>query len=125
MSETPDSHRPALHLLVALVPDRWSGVSTAAGWDDVILELDRELAFIDPDYRLLQCKSKFGGLRFYIEESADLTAEQRRIMYDLIKAAEERVATVCEACGASGTYTVVGGWAGVRCREHDAEDRQR
>jgi hypothetical protein len=125
VSDTPDSGRPALRLLGARVPDRWSGVSTAPGWDDAVLELDRELSAIDPEYRLLQCKSKFGGLRFYIEESADLTAEGRRLMYDLIRAAEQQVATICEAWGASGTYTVVGGWAGVRCPEHDAEAREQ
>ena len=125
MSETQDSDRPALRQLAARVPDAWDGVSTGPGWDDVIVELSRALASIDPDYRLLQCTSKFGGLRFYIEESASLAAEQRRAMQSLIKAAEHRVATICEACGAPGAFSTVGGWAAVRCPEHDAEDRRR
>lgn len=48
------------------------GWPAALGVPDTWLEhldaLDAQLAAIDPDYRLVQVKTKFGGLRYYLED---------------------------------------------------------
>ena len=54
--------------LKARIPDAWGKwVAVYDGWVPMLGELDKRLAALDPDYVLLQCKDKFGGLRYYIE----------------------------------------------------------
>ena len=43
-------------------------LSVPDAWLPHLAELDRQLAEIDPSYRLHQVKSKWGGLRYYLEE---------------------------------------------------------
>jgi hypothetical protein len=43
-------------------------VAVPEAWLPRLAELDAELAALDPDYQLAQVKTKFGGLRYYVEE---------------------------------------------------------
>lgn len=45
-----------------------ASVGAPETWLPHLSELDAQLAALDPDYRLVQIKVKFGGLRYYIEE---------------------------------------------------------
>jgi len=44
---------------------KWTDVHL--GWFSLVAGLDKKLALIDPTYGVLQCKSKFGGLRCYAQ----------------------------------------------------------
>ena len=44
-------------------------LDTGKGWQEIIENLDRELAKIDPNYTIDQIKEKFGGLRYYYTPS--------------------------------------------------------
>ena len=58
--------RSALTPLLERIPDGWAPkVDCGPGWHPLLLELDRELAALEPRYIIYQMKEKFGGLRFY------------------------------------------------------------
>ena len=62
--------------------------SCPAEWEDIVVKLDNDLAKIDPDYKILQVKQKFGSLRFYYLPSDGVTEDQRNAMRDLVWWAE-------------------------------------
>lgn len=96
------------------------GWGIGRGWLPIVEELDREIAEIDPDYRINQIKEKFGGLRFYIELVTD-DEEERNHIYELVNEAEAKCDVMCEICGEEGK---IGGkrWLKCRCKEHARED---
>lgn len=57
-------------------------------WEDIVIKLDKDLAEIDPEYKILQVKQKFGSLRFYYLPSDGLTEDQKDAMRDLVWWAE-------------------------------------
>ena len=87
------------------------------GWINLIVELDRELSQVDPNYQLAQCKEKFGGLRYYVDLSdscKDLEKADNIIRkYELISE------QTCDACGKPGINKVINGWFATRCEEHE------
>lgn len=83
------------------IPDFWGKYLPDAGWDDLLLNLDRALSTIDPDYVICQAKEKFGTLRFYPEHSPGF--EYEGVLWtELIGNAEHQSAYICERCGAKG-----------------------
>jgi len=100
------------------IPDHWGKYLPDAGWDDLLLNLDRALAAFDPDYTLLQAKEKFGTLRYYTQWSEDPTLEDtkvRELLYDLVTSAERKSAYICERCGAVGAKTRSLAWIKTLC----------
>lgn len=103
------------------------------GWRPLVRELDTKLREIDPDYKILQVKEKFGGLRYYFSSSIKIktpdfppsteeqlgTSEQHRVeeMDALIRAAEAKSFRTCENCGSSDTKTTASGgyWIKTLC----------
>ena len=67
-------------------------ISIPSGWYDFVCELTDNLIDIGWDKNLSQVKEKFGGLRFYIENT---TPELNK----LIKAAEIASFSICPVCG--------------------------
>jgi hypothetical protein len=91
------------------IPDAWGKwVSVGAGWYDIVLDLDKQLAKIDPNYEIHQVKEKFGGLRFY----CSLETKEAN---DLIRLAEKKAYKTCEICGKPGSPKTVGGWTNTFC----------
>lgn len=89
-------------------------VSVGEGWHPVIAALDAEIGKLKPDYRVLQVKEKFGGLRYYID-SLDATTRP------LIAMAESICWAICEACGRTGTLRTDIIWVRTLCEEcHEA-----
>ncbi|MGV7636565.1 hypothetical protein PJI23_29570, partial [Mycobacterium kansasii] len=43
------------------LPGWYGSLDVGPGWYRLIVDLDRELAAIDPGYQLIQIKEKFGG----------------------------------------------------------------
>lgn len=80
------------------------------GWLDLILDMDARLAEADPDYRIVQVKEKFGGLRYYIERDTDAT---RAIIGD----GEARSLRTCQTCGSQDSTVArrTHGWVATLC----------
>ena len=81
------------------------------GWYQIVVDCDKELTVIDPNYQILQIKEKFGGLRFYMTPCNNTTKEQRDKMYEVISRYEAKAAQTCEATGQPGVLMrSIGGW---------------
>ena len=113
------------------IPDHYN--DTGPGWRSLLTDLHKELIKIDPDYKLLQSKEKWGILRVYISVQGeshpvvDLTAPRLRVTgYEsgsdvwerataVVLAAEERARTVCEDCGEPGVLRTDRFWLRILC----------
>lgn len=76
-----------------------SGVNK--GWDSLITDLCEKLFEAGWSGDLLQCKEKFGTLRFYIDQQdTDSNKADRKKLYEIVTQYESRSAEFCELCGA-------------------------
>lgn len=107
-------YRDALVAMLLRIPDNWGRwISCDAGWYPIIVELDRQMTAVDPDYELRQVKEKFGGLRYYFRASDPKFSE---VMRALVKEAERRCETTCETCGKPGAlHTSRHAWLQTLC----------
>jgi hypothetical protein len=81
------------------IPPRWGKwLSFGKGWIPLVIQLNKDISAIDPNYELHQVKEKFGGLRYYIGDTKRL--EEVRL---LIQEAEAESCTICEVCSAPAT----------------------
>lgn len=86
-------------------------IALPRGWKELVASLHLDLVRIDPDYRVVQVKQKFGGLRFYIEPSDE---SLQASLGDRIRQAELESFTVCELSGDPGELrTTSTGWVHV------------
>lgn len=96
------------------------GLGVGKGWHPLIAKLVREIREVDEELgvksRVAQIKEKFGGLRFYLEETH--TAH-----YEMISRAENASYDTCEMCGREGKM-YNDGWMQTLCRPH-AQERWR
>jgi hypothetical protein len=72
------------------------------GWHQIVIDCDKELTAIDPNYKIFQVKQKFGGLRYYMTPSNNTTSEQRDKMHEVIAKYEKVASCTCEATGKPG-----------------------
>ena len=96
------------------------------GWLPLIEVLDKKLTMLDPDYRIVQIKEKFGGLRYYIRISEGCTNTDR--MYAVIDAIESLSFRICEDCGRPGEMRgeeSKGEWIRTLCDECEVENKAR
>lgn len=77
-------------------------ISVDEGWYQIVVDCDKELTAIDPNYQILQIKEKFGGLRYYMTPCDNTTEEQRDRMYEVISKYEVKASQTCEATGRPG-----------------------
>jgi hypothetical protein len=100
-----------------------SEIECSAGWfpllDDLMTKLEQSLSTLDDDFdfRVLQIKEKFGGLRFYAKTKGDWVSP-RSIWHQLIEEAETKSYTICEICGAPGKLRKDRPWIRTLCDEH-------
>lgn len=84
------------------------------GWFPIIRDLINDLIAIGWDKRLVQCKEKFGGLRFYLETypegAADVVIKYEKLSYE-----------TCEKCGEKGETKKIKGWIYTLCEYHEKE----
>lgn len=59
-------------------------------------------------YKVVQVKEKFGGLRFYMNKMTPTMSQN-------ITLAEAKSHTICEKCGAPGRTASLGGWLKTYC----------
>ena len=81
------------------------------GWKPLVRKLYDDLVACNWDRVLLQCKEKYGGLRFYIGAATD---EQ----WKLVRDAEEASIHTCQVCGELGELRETHGWYHTTCDEH-------
>lgn len=80
-------------------------ISIDEGWYKLVYDCHDELKSVDPLYRILQIKEKFGLLRFYVEPSPEYI---QSIQFDkgyiraIIAKYESLSGITCEATGGSG-----------------------
>ncbi|WP_202972656.1 hypothetical protein [Tsukamurella tyrosinosolvens] len=80
-------------VLARFLPGACAALEVGRGWYSIIVDLDRDLGAIDPDYQLVQVKEKFGGLRYYVEPEPD---KARPGFSELIRGAERMAERTCE-----------------------------
>jgi len=94
-----------------IAPEYWKSIDVDEGWYQIVVDCDKELTAIDPNYQIFQIKEKFGGLRYYMTPCNDTTEEQRNKMYEVISKYEAKAAQTCEATGQPGVLMKsIGGW---------------
>jgi hypothetical protein len=76
---------------------------TSIGWNQLIKDLIEDIIELGWNKEVCQVKEKFGGLRFYINESSDE-------VFKRIGEAEEKSYTVCEVTGEPGKLRRDIGW---------------
>ena len=87
------------------------------GWYSIIKSIIEELIELGWDKRLVQCKEKFGGLRFYIETYPE-GAQEVIIKYEKLSY------ETCEKCGEKGTNRKIKGWIHTLCDDHAKEKEE-
>lgn len=92
-------------------------VACDKGWDMLIRQLHTRIVGIDPDYRVVQVKEKYGGLRYYVVMSAGLDELLHHRVSEAISEAEEESFHICELCGQPGELND-GPWYRTRCTLH-------
>lgn len=78
------------------VEDYAASFDIGPGWLQIVLGLHREMVQIRPEYKIVQIKEKFGGLRYYYEPF-----DKR--LEDLVRAAERQAWETCSECGHEGS----------------------
>jgi len=81
--------------------DQPYGGETDDGWKELIEVCHRKLKYIDPDYKIVQIKEKFGGLRYYFSTDLEFGSIAHEIMADIVSSAERMAGRTCESCGTS------------------------
>lgn len=91
------------------------GFDIADGWYKLVRGLCRDVypIFKQKNFKVIQVKEKFGGLRFYIEPGI-------KEVNDLAWAAEEASFSICEECGEWGKLRF-GPWVKTLCDRHAKE----
>lgn len=114
-----DAHgfEDGLRSIMRRIPAGWGRwVSCSRGWYPIVIQLDQDLAAIDPAYELHQCKEKFAGLRYYFHASEGVSEADQQRMDTLVDEAEELCEHTCEICGAAGQrYSSRHGWLRTLC----------
>lgn len=92
-------------------------IDAGYGWANLIRQCHEKLVSFDPNYKVVQIKEKFGGLRYYFNPS---TPVYTRAMHDRILPLERASYEVCEICGASGKLrkTIQDSWLKTLCDGH-------
>lgn len=76
--------------------------------NDIQNKLDREPEEVRNEFRVVQVKSKFAGLRFYVTGGTDE-------IHKIIEKAESDSYGICEICGKRGGLEVLSGWDFTLC----------
>lgn len=99
-------------------PGGFAGYWLPDGWVQLVDELHEDLIKICPDYKIVQVKEKFAGLRYYVELPRDIDHETADSFRERVSTAERRSYTICDVCGSPGEVRE-GGWISTLCDEHN------
>jgi len=105
--------------LLQRLPSTDQFVTIGEGWIPLVEKLNKDIAEFLPNYKILQIKEKFGGLRFYVAYDESFTDLQIAEMEALIKKAEMESFKICDVCGAVGKIISTSPyWLATRCEQH-------
>jgi hypothetical protein len=116
----------ALIEIMNRIPSGWGRwISCGKGWYPLIVETDKKMRFLYPEYEIHQIKEKFGELRFYWgipapETEISESQEQQNhliqeIMHDVEANSENRSRYICELCGDRGSTRSKDYWYKTLC----------
>ena len=98
--------KSVLDLLSRFNPDFPMSLDVGPGWIYIVADLNEQLSYIDPHYKIAQIKEKFGTLRYYVDLSYD---REDYIPFDIVRIlisnAENLSSHTCELCGELGRLT--------------------
>lgn len=87
------------------------GLEVGDGWFDLIDKAFSKLMLLNPRPQLAQVKSKFGGIRIYLDDSSDEA-------FAIVNEAEIASEKTCEICGKPASLGSQNGWYSTLCDEH-------
>lgn len=114
-----DEHE--ISLLLDRIPQGYGRyISCEKGWHNIIIDLNKDLSYLIPNYTLYQVKEKFGTLRYYIEYNG-VPQNILEIVKKLISYAEYLSSTTCEYCGVRENVKLrERGWVKTLCDKCDS-----
>lgn len=117
MPRDAEGFEDGLRAIMRRIPPNWGRwISCSRGWYPIVIELDQQLAEIDPGYEVHQCKEKLGGLRYYFGASEGVSEADHDRMRELVREAEARCEVACELCGEPGVrHATPHGWLRTLC----------
>ena len=101
--------------------DAYRGNTSAGkGWVPLITKALEQLdALHIPDFKIVQIKEKFGGLRLYVDRVSEDVYDE---VHKIIGEAEEEAWKTCEFCGTKDDVEIRnGGWIKTLCGKCEAE----
>jgi hypothetical protein len=94
-----------------IVPEYWKSIDVDEGWYQLVVDCDKELTRVDPNYQIYQVKEKFGGLRFYTKPSNMDDKHTLIQIGNIISKYEDIAWKTCSATGKPGVLMKsIGGW---------------
>lgn len=89
---------------------------TGPGWKQLILDCDREMSAIDPEYTIDQIKEKYGWLRYYIHSNSASYED----LWKITNRYERLSMETCESCASTTDVTTAAGpfnsWIKTLCK---------
>lgn len=114
--EDAGEYAPDLIRMLTRIPDGWGRwIRCKRGWYPLIIETDRRLAALCPEYELQQVKQKWGTLRYYCDPCPDHRDDLWETFETIAEEAEARSRTICEVCGGGGDAASNGNWVMTLC----------
>ena len=105
-----------------IVPEYWKSIDVGEGWYQLVLDCDKELTGVDPNYQIYQVKEKFGGLRYYTKPSNLDDKHTLMRIGDILSKYEDIAYRTCSATGKPGVLMKsIGGWLKTLNPEYAAE----
>jgi hypothetical protein len=106
-----------------IVPEYRKSIDVDEGWYQLVVDCDKELTGVDPNYQIYQVKEKFGGLRYYTRPSNLDDKHTLMRISDIISKYEDIAWKTCSATGGPGVLMKsIGGWRKTLNPEYAAEN---
>mgnify|MGYP001556215618 CR=1 FL=1 len=120
-----DELPPQIQAVADRLSESWGEtVDVGPGWFDLLAELHERLDRLSPGYAVQQCKTKYGGLRYYANPADTDDVDTQMTFNEIIRAAEDKSLSVCEDCGSAGHQVTLHGWIWTLCTAHTQQRRQ-
>ena len=119
--EDAGEYTDGLVAIMMRIPDGWGRwISCDRGWYRIIIDVDQQLAKLDPNYAVHQVKEKFGGLRYYFAATSAVDEETWEKMQQIVRKAEKLADKTCEICGSTEKVALRDhGWWKTMCDHCD------
>jgi hypothetical protein len=94
-----------------IVPGYRKSIDVDEGWYQLVVDCDKELTGVDPNYQIYRVKEKFGGLHYYVRPSNLDDKDIPKRIADIVAKYEDIASRTCSATGRQGVLMKsTGGW---------------